>query len=306
MEWINYQHLLYFWTTARLGSVSRAAAELHLTQPTISSQLRSLERSFGRKLFARRGRSVALTETGRVVFRYAEEIFALGRELSSAMRGADEDRLRPTLSIGVTSSLSKSTAGDLLEPALKLGDRFRISIRTDKAQRLSVDLAAQQFDVVLSDAPLAHAGMHLHHQLLGECNIQVFGIPTLAQRYRRDFPRSLDGAPMLLPIGDSALRHALDEWFAVSRIYPRIVAEIEDFGVLRKQALAGHGVFASSAVGGAAIGDSTSDIELLGELSGISQRFYLVSTERRRQHPVVAAILDGARRRMIVAPIADP
>lgn len=305
MEWVNYQHLLYFWTTARLGSVSRAAEELHLAQPTISSQLRSLERSFGQKLFARRGRSVALTEPGRVVFRYAEDIFTLGRELSSAMRGSDADRLRRTFSIGVDSSLSKATVGALLEPALQHGDRFRISVRMDKAERLAVDLAAEQFDVVLSDAPLTHAGVRLHHQLFGECNVGIYGIPELAQRYRHEFPRSLDGAPMLLPIGDCALRQALDAWFATTRIYPRFVAEIEDPDVLRMQALAGHGVFAAPAAGAGASDDATTDLELVGELGDVSQRFYLVATQRRRQHPIVAAIIDGAQRRLFVGPRAD-
>jgi LysR family transcriptional activator of nhaA len=300
MEWLNYQHLLYFWTTARLGGVSRAAEELHLSQPTISSQLRLLERSFGRKLFARRGRNLALTEPGRVVFRYAEDIFALGRELSSTMRGDPDDRMRGTLSIGVASTLSKSAAGCLLEPALKLAERFRISVRTDKMERLSVDLAAHQFDVVLADSSMTQVGMRLHHHLLGECKIQILGGRPLAQRYRDDFPRSLDGAPMLLPIGNVPLRRALDEWFAVSRIYPRITAEIEDMGVLEAAAEAGHGVFATPAVGAAEVCRSPNVVEI-GELTDVSQRIYLISSERQRQHPAITAIVDGAQQRIFVS-----
>lgn len=298
MQWLNYQHLLYFWTTARLGSVSRAAAELHLAQPTVSSQLRSLEQSFGHKLFARRGRNVALTESGRVVFRYAEDIFALGRELSSAMGGADDDRLRRTLSIGVASTLPMTTVGHLLEPALKFGDRFRISVRTEEPERLPAELAAHRFDFVLTDAPLPQARIPLHHQLLGECLVRVFGIATLAQRYRNDFPRSLDGAAMLLPIGNSALRRALDEWFVVSAISPRIVAEIEDHEVLRAHALAGHGVFAAPTAAAAEIVTSTSTLISLGEISGVRQQFYLVIPKRLLQHPVFTAIVDGANTRL--------
>ncbi len=303
MEWLNYQHLLYFWTTARLGNVSRAAEELHLAQPTISSQLRSLERSFGRKLFARRGRSLALTEPGRVVFRYAEGIFALGRELSSAMDGASDERLRGPLTIGVSSALSNEVVGCLLEPALKLGDRFRLCVRTDKAERLSADLAAHQFDVVLADSPMTQVGMRLHHHLLGECKVRILGNPELAQRYRDDFPRSLDGAPMLLPIANSALRRALDEWFAVSQVRPRITAEIEDLGLLRMASHAGHGVFAAPAVGAAELCRSTDFVEI-GELSEVSQRFYLIFSEREQRHPAITAIVDGARQRTFVAPNA--
>ena len=81
MEWLNYHHLLYFWMVAKKGSIARACEELRLAQPTISEQLRALEENLGEKLSARQGRWLVLTETGQVVYRYADEIFALGSGL---------------------------------------------------------------------------------------------------------------------------------------------------------------------------------------------------------------------------------
>ena len=81
MDWLNYHHLLYFWTVVREGTIARAGEKLHLGQPAISTQLRRLEVSLGQKLFQKSGRKLELTEQGRMVYRYADEIFTLGREL---------------------------------------------------------------------------------------------------------------------------------------------------------------------------------------------------------------------------------
>jgi len=190
-----------------------------------------------------------------------------------------------------------------LEPALQLGDRFRLCVRTDKAERLSADLAAYQVDMILADSPMTHVGMRMHHQLLRVCKVHVFGTPALAQHLRDDFPRSLDGAPMLLPTGNSALRQALDEWFALAQIYPRFTAEIEDMGVLQTAAHAGHGVFAAPAVGAVEVCRSTNVVEI-GELTDVSQRFYLITSERQRRHPAITAIVEAAQQRIFVSPDA--
>jgi LysR family transcriptional activator of nhaA len=105
MEWLNYHHLRYFWTMAKEGSLARAAAQLHVSQPSISEQIRELEE----KLFQREGRNNRLTEAGQVVFRYADEIFALGRELMNAVKqrpGAREFRFY----VGVVDSFPKLVA----------------------------------------------------------------------------------------------------------------------------------------------------------------------------------------------------
>src|SRR6187200_644458 len=86
MDWLNYHHLLYFWSVAKHGTVTKACEELRLAQPTISGQIRLLENTLGEKLFVRTGRRLGLTEMGHLVFKYAEDIFATGQELLNTVK----------------------------------------------------------------------------------------------------------------------------------------------------------------------------------------------------------------------------
>jgi len=201
MEWLNYHHLLYFWTVAREGTVARAAGQLRLAQPTVSGQIRALEESLGEELFSRAGRHLVLTDVGRVVFRYADEIFGLGRELMDTLK--DRPTGRPVrLVVGVADALSKQIAYRLLEPALSLPETVQVVCREDKPDRLLAELSVHNLDVVLSDSPMpAAVRVRAFNHLLGECGVTVFAAPKLASTLRRRFPASLDGATWLLPSG---------------------------------------------------------------------------------------------------------
>src|SRR5581483_8757929 len=208
MEWLNYHHLLYFWTVARLGSVTRATEELYLAQPTISAQLRALEESLGEKLFTRVGRNIVLTEMGRVVFRYADEIFSLGRELTDTVKGRSVGR-PVQFTVGVVDVLPKLITYRLLQPALQMQEPIRIVCHEDKADRLLAELAVHGVDLVLADAPIGPlVKVRAFNHLLGESGVTIFGPTRLAAKYRRAFPRSLDGAPMLLPTENTSLRRS--------------------------------------------------------------------------------------------------
>lgn len=294
MEWLNYHHLLYFWTTARLGSVHRAAEELHLSQPTISSQLRSLERSFGKTLFVRRGRNLALSDSGKLVYRYAEDIFALGQELSAAVRGAGGDERREEVRIGIIDAAANSSAHFVLEPIFRLTDHYRLSILRGATDSLTSALAVQQVEVVLSDEPLMHATVNLQNHLLGTCGVRLFAAPGLVQRYRDGFPGSLHGAPLIVPARGSALRRSLEEWFTKSALQPRIVAESNDAGLLELLADRGIGLLAGYATP-ASERSPRSALATVGDLAHAVQHFYAVTVKRRPMHPAVAAILKAGR-----------
>ena len=201
MAWLNYHHLHYFWVVAREGSIARASGQLHLAQPTISGQLHALEEALGEKLFTRVGRNLVLTEVGRVVFRYADEIFTLGRELMDTLQGHPTGRpLR--LVVGVTDVLPKLIAYRLLEPALHLATPVHIICREGKLDRLLAELVVYELDVVLSDAPSGTLNrVRAFNHLLGECGVSLFGTAQLATQYRPGFPGSLHGAPFLLAHG---------------------------------------------------------------------------------------------------------
>jgi LysR family transcriptional activator of nhaA len=213
MEWPNFHHLLYFWTVAREGSILAASTKLYVSQPTISAQIKALERSFGQPLFTRRGRRLELTELGHVVLRYADEIFTLGRELAETVRGRPAGRALRFV-VGVADVVPKLIAYRLLEPALELPEPVELLCREGKSEQLLAALAVHDLDVVLTDAPLGpNANIRAFSHLLGECGLIVFGVAALARKYRKEFPRSLRDAPLLLPSEVCTTRRALTQWF---------------------------------------------------------------------------------------------
>ena len=297
MEWLNYHHLLYFWVVACHGSVTRAAAELRLAQSTVSTQLRTLEEVLGEKLFARTGRRLVLTDVGRLVFRYADEIFGLGRELLETVKG------RPTgqpmrLTVGIADAVPKLIAYRLLGPALTGAEPVRIICREDKPDRLLAQLAVHGLDLVLSYAPIGPTtNIHAFNHLLGECGVTFFAAPALARTCRRGFPRSLGGAPMLLPTDNTALRRSLDDWFESEDIRPRVASEFEDSALLMAFGQAGMGLFPAPSVIERQV-RSQYGVVVVGRLDTVRERFYAISGERRLKHPAVVAISEAARQRV--------
>jgi LysR family transcriptional activator of nhaA len=294
MAWLNYHHLLYFWTVAREGSIARACRVLNLTQPAISAQIRTLERSLGESLFERRGRSLILTETGQFVYRYADEIFTLGRELQETLAGRPSGR-PARLAVGVVEALPKLVAFRLLEPALRGPDAARLVLREDRLERLLGDLAAHALDIVLADTPLlASTRVRAFSHLLGECGVTVFGAPGVAAAHRRRFPESLDGAPFLVPTDNTALRRSLDVWFDRRGLKPTIVAEIEDSAVMKVFGQAGMGLFAAPTIVEREVRRQYA-VNVVGRIPEVRERFYAISVERRIRNPAVLSITSAAR-----------
>lgn len=188
MDWLNYHHLFYFWTVAREGSITAACKRLLLSPPTISAQIRELERTLGEKLFERTGRKLVLTETGRVVFRYADEIFSLGREMVTAVKGrAVKGSIQ--INIGVNDVLPKLVVYRILEPILKLPEQVRSFCVEGTPTQLLPPLAVHDIDVVLSDAPAdPRIKIRGFSHLLGECGVKLFAAPKLARKLRKRFP----------------------------------------------------------------------------------------------------------------------
>jgi LysR family transcriptional activator of nhaA len=295
MDWLNYHHLRYFWAVAREGSVSLAAKQLRVAQPTVSEQLRGLEDALGEKLFERAGRGIALTEVGKVTYRFADEIFALGRELTDTVKGRTSGRPR-RLTVGVLDAVPKMVAVRLLEPALALGSDLRLIGYEGKAERLLDQLAAHELDVVLADAPMGPShDRRAYNHLLGEARVGLFGTEALVKSAKRNFPFSLAEMPFLLPTPDAPLRRALDGWLDAKGIVPRVVAELQDSALLTTLGELGHGLFAAPEV---IFGPSARarGLRRAGWLDPLRERFYAITVARRIEHPAVAAIAGAARR----------
>ncbi len=296
MEWLNYHHLLYFWVVARKGSIKKACEELHLTQPTISSQLQALEDSLGHSLFIRHPRGLQLTEAGHLVFRYAEEIFSLGQEMAGALKGQAPDR-PVRLTVGVIDSLPKMIVYELLEAALKSDKPTHLVCEEGKLEQLLSELAIHRLDLVLSDMPIPPT-IHIQafNHLLGESGVLLFAAPSLAKAYRKHYPQSLHTAPLLLPKSHTSLRKDVDSWFVLHEIRPQIVGEFEDSAMQKSFGQAGLGIFPGSAIMKEEICRQY-QVDVVGEIENVTQRFYAHTVDRRLKHPAVIAISQLAKDR---------
>jgi LysR family transcriptional activator of nhaA len=294
MEWLNYHHLLYFWVVAREGGLVPAGKVLRLSHPTLSAQIHTLEAQLGEQLFSKQGRRLALTEMGRVVFRYADEIFTLGREMLDTVKGRSS-AFGLRLDVGIANVVPKLIVRRLLQPALALAEPVRLVCHEDKYEKLLGDLALHALDIVISDAPVPPGGsIRAFHHLLGETGVSFFGAKPLAASHKRRFPQSLDGAPMLLPLENLTLRRLLNQWFEREGIRPRVVAEFEDSALLQVFGGDGVGIFAAPSVVEAQV-IAQYGVQLIGRIDQVRERFYAISVERRIKNPAVVAICDSAR-----------
>lgn len=324
LEWLNYHHLLYFWTVAREGGLAPAAERLRLSPQALSSQVKALEEALGEPLFEKHGRRLVPTEMGRVVLGFADDIFSLGRELVDTVRGRvtwSGGTRAHKLSVGVAQVVPKLICWRLLEPlfkqraATRTGDEgdagheddvaaleFAVVCREDAPDRLVADLAAHQLDVVLTDAPVSpDTSLKVFNHLLGECGVAVFGVAALAKQYKRGFPGSLHGAPMLLPTVGTTLRRSLDLWFDEVGVRPRIVGEFEDSALMKAFGREGFGLFAAPAAIAREI-ETQYVCRQVGALSGVRERFYAVTLQRKLQHPAVILLSESARRELFKTP----
>lgn len=295
VEWLNYHHLFYFWTVVRTGTITQACEELRLAPPTVSAQLKTLEEQLGEKLLKRKGRKLVPTEIGMAVYRRAEEIFSIGREIM------DTVKQRPTrrplrLVVGLDDVVPKEVAHRLIEPALQLEMPVQLVVHEANLERLVAELVLHEIDVVLSDAPVTPSlNMRVYSHYLGDCGIVWMATPKLAKLYRSRFPKSLDGAPVLLPTDDTAIRRELDQWFTRQGIEPKLIAEFEDFALLRVFGQAGTGVFPVPMTLEKQF-HRADGIEKIGVAAGVSGQFYAMSAERKIRHPGIVAICETARR----------
>ncbi|WP_030130809.1 transcriptional activator NhaR [Pseudomonas sp. QTF5] len=296
---LNYRQLHYFWVVAKTGSIVRACEQLNLTPQTISGQISLLEQTYGIELFRRVGRQLELTEAGRQTLPYAEQMFQLGGELELMLR-AQPNEQQILFRVGVADVVPKSIVYRLIAPTMELNEPLRITCREDKLERLLADLAIQRLDLVISDSPMpSNLDIKGYSQKLGECGISFFATAELAARYGQNFPRSLHGAPLLIPGPETVVRSRLQRWFAEQQIQPQIVGEFDDSALMQAFGQSGSGIF----IGPSVIADEVKrqyGVEVIGQTDAVRESFYAISVERKVKHPGIVAITEGARRELFV------
>lgn len=296
---MNYKHLYYFWTVAKAGSIARASEQLHLTPQTISGQLSLFESVLGETLFDRSRRRFALTDAGRTVLGYAEEIFSLGKELEEVLHHRPGGRPLQ-FRVGVSDAVPKALAYKLIEPALRATQNSRIVCREGKVAGLMAELAIHQLDIVIADSPMPpRIDVKAFNHLLGECGLTFFATAALAEQYPGTFPQRLDNASLLLPGDDVAVRPKLIRWFDQNRIRPRIAGEFDDSALMAAFGQAGAGIFSAPSAIAEQIREQYGVVKI-GATDEITEGFYAISVERRLSHPAVIAISEAARQELFL------
>ena len=300
MATINFKHLRYFWAIAKSGSIARASAQLHVTPQSISSQLAELEASLGTGLFRRVGRGLEMTDVGRRIVSYAEEIFGLEDELLAVVRDQVSRTALP-FRIGIADSVPKSLTYRVVEPALHMGEAVRLFCKEGRLVSLLADLAVHRLDMVIADRALPmDLKVRAYSHLLGSSDVTVFGAEALVQTLEGTFPALVENAPFLLPGEEVAIRPALEQWFAAQRVRPRIVGEFDDSALLKAFGQGGAGLF----VAPTAIADYVCrqyDVRAVGRIESVIEHLYAISTERRMQHPAAVAVSQAASREVFGA-----
>lgn len=291
---INYKHLHYFWAAAKQGGIARASERLHLTPQTISGQISLLEEHLGEALFTKVGRNLELTETGRLVMSYADEIFSLGGEMEEAVRNLPTGKSM-VFKVGVADVVPKSIAYRLIAPAMKINEMGRIVCRENSLNTLLADLALHRVDLVIADGPIPTSiNVRGFNHYLGECGISFLAISELAESLRDKFPQSLNAAPLLLPSEINSVQSRLLQWLDGLHIYPRIVGEFDDSALMKVFGQAGTGIFTVPTAIAGEVAKQFS-VEIIGNTDDVREEFYAISVERKISHPAVAAITDTAR-----------
>ncbi len=291
---INFKHLRYFWAVAREGGVTRASRRLHLTPQTISAQLNQLEEQLGVTLYNRIGRNLELTEVGRLVLSYADEIFSLGGELEEAVHRIPSGPPQQ-FRVGVVDVLPKSIAQRILQPALEMKERLHMICREASIDNLLAELTVHRLDLVLADRPIPPtiSTRGFSHKL-GESAVGFFATEGLSRQLRGTFPRCLDGAPLLLPSRGNQLRAGIDQWLERTRIHPQLIAEFDDSALMKVFGQEGIGIFIAPAAIETEVARQF-QVKSIGRIDEVKEHFYAISIERRVTHPVVSELLKSAR-----------
>ncbi|MGB0580947.1 MAG: transcriptional activator NhaR [Limisphaerales bacterium] len=297
MNWLNYHHLHYFWAVVREGGITNACKVLHLTQPTVSKQIKQLEEQLGEPLFKRVSRTLELTEAGQMAYDYADEIFSLGQEFMENMQGVASVRPR-RLRVGISSVLPKLISHRILQPIVDADSNIHLICEEDHTNRLLAELSIQRLDLVLTDAPIAGtAKVKAFNHFLGDCGITFFATAALAKTLKGSFPKKLDGAQFLALSDSSLTRRSLERWFDSVGIRPRILAEFEDSALMKVFGRDGTGVFAAPTVIASEICRELG-VKALGSTEAVRESFYAITIERKFKHPAVARIAEVARKQL--------
>lgn len=295
MRPLNYHHLSYFRAVAHDGNLTRAAEQLHISQSALSVQIRKLEGQLGHALFERRGRTLRLTEAGRIALDYADAIFASGSELVDTLDHGKREWQQ--LRVGASATLSRNVQLGFLKPLLGRNS-VELSLRSGLVPELLDALENLNLDVVLvNQPPLRRSTTPFLSHRLAEQTVSLVGTPRCVGR-RKTLEELIDGQPMVLPSPETPLRAGFNTLMAQMSLSPIVVAEVDDMAMLRLLAREGAGIAVLPPI---VVKDELASGHLVEaiQLPGITESFHAVTLERRYPNPILDELL-GAQTEHLV------
>ena len=291
MAGLNYNHLHYFWVVAHTGNLTRAAAQLNVSQSSLSVQIRKLEHQIGHSLFSREGKQLVLTEAGRIALDHADVVFAAGDELLGVLGRTANGVARQTIRVGSLATLSRNFQIGFLAPLLDRED-VHILVRSGSMAELLRHLDAHRLDVLLTNqAPTRDAGTPwISHQIATQ-EVTLVGASHLVHR-RMPLAKVLQSRPLIVPSIDSGVRVSFDALVTRLDVSPTIAAEVDDMAMMRLLARAGFGL---AVVPPIVVQDELASGELVqaARLDGVTETFYAVTLKRRFPNPLLGELLTG-------------
>ena len=290
----NFHHLYYFYTVAKLGSVTRAAKELRVSQPALSSQIKALQEYLNVRFFEKQGRKLILTEEGHSALAYAKKIFDAGKEFADRL-GDHSQKGRIKVQIGVLNSIPKILVNSLLKFILRHEPKALIQLHEDTSERMLNSLKDHSLDLIIADTPLQiSAEDEIEHPLIAKIPVVFCAHPSLAKNLKK-LPHGLNHAPMIFPTADSRGYQAVQEYLASHKVTPKIVAEIQDIELARLMAMEGLGIVPLNKLMAASTPRNKLVILKGNSHNELYESIYLITKKREIPHPIVASIIHDFR-----------
>lgn len=292
MKQLNYNHLYYFYLTAKEGSIAAASKLLHLTPQTISGQLATLEDYLGLRLFERHGKRLILNDNGKLMYSYAEDIFNLGHELLQRLE-PNQFNQQLTFSIGITDVIPKVFAYDLLKPIFDSSLSIKIVCKEGELEQLLADLALNKLDAILSDRPIPPGkSIKAYNHKITDSGLSFYIANSKVGTLKGEFPHCLNNQDLLLPGEQSSIKLSILSWLDDKGLHPNIIAEFDDSALTKLFGQSGYGIFCTPSIVEKHVLE-TYQVTVIGRTDEVTEQLYMISSERKTKHPAIAMINEG-------------
>lgn len=294
---LNYHHLKHFYHVAILKSFTKASVELKISQPTLSEQVKSLEKSIGFPLFKRNKSDLQLTEVGRHVLDEASKIFKTGNDLIKSINTGEYTHIK-RLKVGVMNSIPKLIVSHFLKFALKIDSNIEIEFQEHDMSILKSLLSSEKLDLLISDDPVFGVGgeKYLNYNI-GVSPVAIFKSKKNKTNFK-NLPGDLSGQRFILPIQGSQLRSQLDFWFYSNGISPKISVEASDTALIKDLGGEGAGLFVSPIFLSKEI-ESKFQCKNIFEINSLNQHFFLISTEFNVEKKIIKSLVNAIKEKTI-------